>query len=256
MKHTNKYGLPEAFVRAVTNDPYTRGGADFSVTELLKPSRASALERRHAHELEEDVINRVYSLLGQSVHGILERGAREGIDIVEKRYFMKVEVDGETYTLSGQIDHLAQDTGTLSDWKVTKAYAFSKKGGRGKKPEWVAQLNMQLELLRQNGLDARELQIVGILRDWDKRKIGDASGYPETEIIAAPIPIWEREKTLAFIKARVKAHVDARQKLPQCTTAETWAGNRCKAYCPAAKFCDQYKQMLKTGLVKSEDEIA
>ena len=34
---TNEHGAPEAFVRAIQNDPYTKDGADFSVTELIKP---------------------------------------------------------------------------------------------------------------------------------------------------------------------------------------------------------------------------
>ena len=34
---TNEYGAPDAFVKAIEGDPYTKGDADFSATELLKP---------------------------------------------------------------------------------------------------------------------------------------------------------------------------------------------------------------------------
>lgn len=244
MKITNKYGLPDAFVRAVTNDPYEKGESDFSVTGLLAPARQKALLQIHDDVVEEDAVDRVWSVLGQGTHHILQRAARPGIDLVEQRFFAKF---GET-TISGQIDLLEQDTGTLSDYKVTKAFAFSKKAGT--KFEWVAQLNMQLELLRRNGLDARALQIVGILRDFDKKKMSD----PALEVVVLEIPIWTREKTIALIEERIKAHLSAKEQLPECTTKETWAGRRCSGWCPVSKFCEQFKQMQTTGLVQTKKE--
>jgi hypothetical protein len=245
MKITNKFGLPEAYVRAVKNDPYEKGESQFSVTGLLAPPRQKALLDQYQDLVEEDAIDRVWSLLGQGTHHILQRAARPGIDIVEQRYFATFN----GVIVSGQIDLLEQDTGTLSDWKVTKAFAFSKKGGSGLKPEWVAQLNMQLELLRQNGLDARSLQIVGILKDFDKKRMND----PALEIVVVDIPIWEREKTVSFINERIKAHLDALKSLPECTTKETWAGRRCQGWCAVKDHCDQYKQMQKTGLVQTKE---
>jgi len=249
MKLTNNSGLPEAFVRAVKNDPYSKGDADFSVTELLKPPRARALEIKYKDEIIEDARDRVWAVLGQSVHYILMQSARDG-DIVERRFsseFLGMKV-------AGQIDLLETDTKTLSDWKVTKAYPFTKKGGSGLKDEWVAQLNMQLELLRGNGLDATRLQIVGILKDFDeaKTKVGSKRfelGYPKAEIVAVEMPMWDRERTQAFIKQRVRAHHTAARELPLCGAEETWGGRRCARYCPASAFCDQYQSALKTGIL-------
>lgn len=246
MRYTNTLGLPQALVSAIINDPYSKGDADFSVTELLKPPRARALEVKYYSELEVDASSRIWALLGQTVHAILERGAGEK-DLVEKRFkatFLKS-------TLSGQIDLLS--SGKLYDYKVTKAYPFSTKGGKGQKPEWIAQLNMQLELLRSNGLDAQSLHIVGILRDHDKRCLDPSNhrnfmaGYPKAEVVIADIPIWPRETTQAFIEHRIKAHTMARLALPQCEVEETWAGRRCASYCDVSAFCDQYKTALKTG---------
>ena len=39
---TNVLNLPEAIVRAVTRDTYSKGQAEFSVTELLLPPRVRA----------------------------------------------------------------------------------------------------------------------------------------------------------------------------------------------------------------------
>lgn len=251
MKITNKTNLPEAIVRAVTNDSYNRGEADFSVTQLLSPPRAEALKETYKDQIEEDASGRIFSLLGQATHVILERSARPGLDLVEERFFGKF---GE-YVLSGQVDLLETDSGVLSDFKVTKAYPFSNKGGKGQKPEWLQQLNMQLELLRMNGLDAKKIQIVGILRDWDKKcldpsnKMKYMAGYPLAEIVFVDIPIWTREEAQKFIHERIKAHVDAKKVLPLCSSSETWGGNRCKDYCSAAAFCEQYQKSKKTGLI-------
>lgn len=252
MKITNKFNLPESIVRAMKNDKYDKGNADFSVTGLLKPARAAALEGLHEDEISEDVSDRIFALLGQATHSVLERSARPEIDLVEKRYFATFN----GYVLSGQIDLLERDSGVLSDFKVTKAYPFTNKGGKGRKPDWDAQLNMQLELLRQNGLDAKKLQIIGILRDWDERctdpynKLKYMTGYPEAEIAAVEVPIWDRVKSQKFIEERIKVHVSARENLPLCSSSETWGGNRCKAYCSAAPFCLQFIEGKKTGIIE------
>lgn len=253
MKYTNKLLLPEALFRAISNDPYSKGDSDFSVTELLKPPRAKALEIKHAEELVEDVSTRIWSLLGQTTHAILERGAAPG-DLIEQR-FSSIFLGK---TLSGQIDLLSSD-GTLYDYKVVKTYPFTVKGGSGQKPEWIAQLNMQLELLRLNGKDAKSLKIVGILRDYDKRCLDTGNhkyfmaGYPKSEIALIDIPLWDRDKTKKFINDRIQAHLNARLELPQCTPAETWGGNLCKGYCQVSRFCEQYQGALKTGRMTSDD---
>lgn len=253
---TNRYGFPEAIVRAMRNDKYDKAGSDFSATELLKPARARALSVLHADQIEEDVSDKVYALLGQATHSILERAARSE-DLVEQRFFgtfMDV-------TVSAQIDLLEHDTQILSDWKVTKAYPFTTKGGLGQKPEWIQQLNIGLELLRMNGLDAKGLQIIGIIRDFDQRCLDMSSrqfmaGYPKSEIVSIDIPIWPREQTLAFISSRVSAHVDAMEKLPSCSVEETWGGRRCARYCNVNKFCDQYQTAKQTGILQKERQDA
>lgn len=257
-KMTNKYNLPQAFVRAIENDPYDKGDSQFSVTELIQPARIRALERQFESLIEEDVSERVFSLLGQSVHHILQRSAREGVDLVETRYF--ATFDG--IKVSGQIDLLSnvgQEDASLTDWKVTRAYPFTTKGGKGQKPDWAQQMNMQLELIRQNGLDAKHLFIVGILRDWAAKHLNPAfkmhymPGYPEAEVSVVRIPIMEREKIRDFILKRIEAHQKADQQLPLCTVEETWGGRRCKDYCRVSRFCTQYQQAQKTGLLEPQE---
>ncbi len=281
MKVTNRNAFPEALLRAVENDPYSKGDSEFSVTELLTPPRISALKRTHAAELEEDVEDRLYSLYGQIAHSILERSAHERV-ITEIRYFG--EVSGAR--VSAQVDTLDIERGRLSDWKFTTAWGF--KRGAGPKPEWVAQLNMQLELLRQNGLDATSLEIVGLIRDFSKMEARRNLDYPRLPVQRVSLPVWPRAKTIAYMSERIRMHRLARTTLPTCTSEDRWerptkyavmkrggkravklydteieaqthalsAPNlhvvfrpgesiRCSAYCAAAPFCSQH-QALKT----------
>ena len=252
MKYTNKYGLPEAFVRAVINDPYTNGGADFSATGLANPPRSTALIAEKFEEIEIDVTSRVASIIGQGSHSIAERAARPEIDLCEKRLFAKFEVDGKDYTVSGQVDLFETDTGNLMDWKTTKAYAFSKSAGSGKKPEWIEQLNICAELLRMNGHKPTKLTIIAMLKDFKLHEAG-TKGMPESEVLQVDLPMWESSKVIEHIENKIRAHVSAKTHLPQCSSKENWGGRRCGQWCDASSVCSQYQQALKTGIISIGD---
>lgn len=255
MKIVNTLGIPDAFVRAVRADPYTSGGSDFTATSLAAPARQTQLLKQFSDNIEVEAASRFAAILGQATHSILERAARPGIDIIEKRYFLNVEVDGVSYTISAQIDMFEQDSAILYDWKTTKAWAFSKKGGSGKKPEWVQQLNVARYIMTRQEIPfvVKELRIIGLLKDFDQRQAGK-SGYPETEIVEASLPIWSDEKAASYIETRIRAHVAAKSVLPLCTKAETWNGRRCSQWCDASKVCLQYREAIKTGLWPKETE--
>lgn len=283
MNLTNRSNLPDAILKAIRNDSYSKGESDYSVTELLQPPRVSALKRKHKHEIEEDAEDLIYRLYGQIAHGILER-ANEN-DLVEKRFFGKFQ--GKI--ISAQIDTLSLKNKILTDYKFSTVWKF--KLNMPPDPAWEAQLNVQLELLRQNGYDAEKLQIVGLIRDYRIREARDfVATYPKSPIVIVPIEIWPREKTVSFINMRVQAHIDAEIMLPQCTHDERWAkpdiwavvkggravpgglqfsreaavemsshipgtkvelrpseSIRCMNYCSVNKFCDQYLSTIKRG---------
>src|SRR3990167_32938 len=235
MKVTNNSGLPDALVAAIEADGYTKGDADFSITELLSPPRIASLKAKHKDDIIEDAEDRLWSLYGQIAHSILERANRKGI--AEKRYF--ANIGGAR--ISGQIDTLDLDGGTLSDWKFVTSYKFKK--NQGVPPEWEAQLNYQLELFRHNGLDAKALQIVGLLRDFSKMEAKRDFDYPQAPVVIMPIPMWPREKTWAHMTQRITAHKEARESLPLCSDDDRWA--RPTVY--AVKKKDQKKAVRLYG---------
>lgn len=253
MKYTNKYNLPHVFVRAVVNDPYSKGHSDFSATGLANPPRATALIEAHKDKLEVDVSTRVASIIGQGAHSVAERAARPEIDMCEERIFATFKVDGRDFIVSAQLDLYERDSGTLFDWKTTKAYAFSKKAGNGKKPEWIDQLNIGAEILRRNGETPRALTIIAMLKDWSQREAG-SGGMPASEVVAVDLPLWESSRAVAHIEERIRLHVAAKESLPLCGPKEHWSGRRCPSWCDAASVCSQFQESLKTGILTKKDE--
>lgn len=230
MKYTNIYGLPSSIVNAITNDPYDKGSADFSATELLKPPQITHLYKIHEDKLSTDVSDEVWKLLGSGVHAILERAHEGGDDVViEERLF--ADMDG--YTISGAMD--LRDRHRITDYKVTASYKIQK----GDFEEWEKQLNIYAWLARQNGFDEiNELEIVAMLRDWKKSRKWDRE-YPDAPIVRIPIVKWLPEKQEEFIRERIALHTaDTPQ---ECSKEETWNGIRCRDWCPVSEFCPQYK---------------
>lgn len=240
MRYTNKLNLPASVVRAITNDGYSKGESDFSVTELLKPSRQWALQKQHEAEIVEDISDRLWALYGKMGHKLFEDQAVKN-ELVETRFFVNIDKS----IVSAQIDNLCLESGTLSDYKFTSSWGFM--ANRPPKAEWVAQLNMQRFILSVNGHSAQTMQIIGLLRDWQIREADKNADYPQTPICVMPIPIWSLADTKAYISERVKSHKAALEKLPDCTLDDLWFRKgkftRCESYCAVSKFCSQFNQL-------------
>lgn len=235
MQFTNRYKLPAAIVSAVTNDPYTKGDSDFSITELLKPSRQWALQKQFKDKIVEDVADRLWALYGQVAHLILERA--NVIDIAEKRF--SAIVDGKK--ISGQIDSLSIEDDILSDYKFSSAWNFRTTKA---KPEHIAQLNMQRYILNKNGIYPQKLQIIGLLRDFSLTKSEKELTYPKSPVVIQPIPMWSADEIEVFMKDRIRSHTKAIEELPQCSKEDLWGGKRCQSYCSVSSFCSQYNKKI------------
>lgn len=228
MKLTNHAKLPETIVRAVENDPYDSQGSDISVTRLIAPPRVRVLEQRHWDELEEDVSDKIFTLIGSSVHHIIERAVTDD-DISERRLF--VDIDG--WKLSGQFDLLTA-SGDLIDFKVTSAWSALEALEKGKS-DWERQLNVldwlirwnDTELRNKNGkeLAVKKMYIMAILRDWSKMKVMTSDNYPRKQVVMIPINKWTPEEQDKYVKQRIRLHQLAEiqgEDLMLCTPEERW----------------------------------
>ena len=221
MKITNKLGLPSALVAAVANDPYDPGSCDITVTRLISPPRKVALEAQHSKELTEDVSDRLWSLFGQAVHHILERADQEAI--TEER----LSIERQGWKISGKFDRLVLTDGVLQEYKVTTA-SNARNGGR---EEWSAQLNVLGTILRENGIPVNRLEVIMIIRDWNRHLVSKSSDYPAQQALKLELPLWSEEECECYIDERIRLHQSARKVLPLCTPEERWASPDTWALC-------------------------
>jgi hypothetical protein len=220
MRITNRLDFPDALVRAVANDGYSRGDSDLTATEVPSPPRLVALRRRYEAELSEDVAERIWSLFGQVTHGILERAGSPNA-LVEERLFTTVR----GWKVSGQLDHytLSED-GRLDDWKVSSTWS-AKNGG---KADWIAQANILALLLREHGFPVQQARVILICRDWRKNEALRYSDYPQSQVIAMPMLLWPATEQSRYLDERVRLHQEARaalandEALPHCSPSDRW----------------------------------
>ena len=277
MKLTNNHDLPEAIVAAIMNDSYTKGDADISVTELLTPPQLRQLKLKHYEELTEDVSDRIWSLLGQSVHTIIERA---GLNLTNVLSEVTVNSEYGGWKLKGQIDNVVLSDSHLFDFKVTSAWKV--KGGIVP-PEWEQQTNIYRRLLaKEKGLSISRMSVIAVLRDWSRNEAGRSPDYPQAQVKMLDVRLWSEEEADAFINERVAMH---QAEVPAlCTEADRWTkpekwavmkrGNvravklfddvieaqllahtasnlylehrpgeavRCQSWCPVSQFCQQWR---------------
>lgn len=277
MKLTNHLNLPEPFYQAVLNDKYSRGDAHYSASDLIRPPRITILSRRHWDEIEEDVSERIWSLLGKSVHAILEAAEPDNA-LIEERLFCKV--GGRTISGASDLYH----DGTISDYKVTSVWT---KLFGSRIEQWTQQLNVYAFLFDFIGFPVNALRIICIYRDWSSSQTLKNHRLPQLPVEVIHIPLWSATEQERFIQGRVESLKAAEKspddKLPACSYDDMWgkpttyavmksgrrsairvceteiqAGKyandnpgafiqvrpgertRCEKYCSVAKYCNQF----------------
>ena len=221
MKITNKFNVPETLVALATRDYYTKGKSDYSVTEIISPPRIQRLRREHFEEIEQDVSDMLWMLLGTALHVVAERSEVSGHTNEER---LSVAIDG--IILSGAIDLQKDDADgiTITDYKFTSAWALM-----NDKPEWEQQQNIYKYLVeRVKKKPVKGLKICALIRDWSRRDAQNKADYPQAPIQVIDIPMWTFDRTEHFIKERVEMHRDSKvnadwgEELPLCSEEERW----------------------------------
>lgn len=252
MRITNRPGLSDCWVAAVKKDEHSHMG-DRSMTECLQPVRIYQLKKRHWDNLVEDVSERIWSLLGDAAHVVLERAStsdaiteqRFNVDVagfkmsvcpdrVEKlpiekcRKYWNDSITEPTFACG----HFEYPTGTqlyaLRDFKISQVYARNMliKGSKG---EWRWQVNGYAWALRKTGFPVVEASIEILMKDWDwmEANIKKTYDYPPFQAESIPIDLFNDEEVEAFLTARITEHMQTDalpdDELPFCTEEERWA---------------------------------
>lgn len=221
MRIINKHNVPETLVSLASRNYYSKGGADYSVTEIISPPRIQRLRAKHWDDMEQDVSDMLWQLLGSALHVVAERGTHPDY-ITEER--LNAEIDG--VRLSGAIDiQKVTPSGILiTDYKFTSAWAL-----RQDKPEWEAQQNIYAWLVNKSKCKpVVGVQICALIRDWSRREASAKPDYPQAPIQVLDLPLWPLERTEHYLRERIDLHRNSKvaadwgDDLPPCTDDERW----------------------------------
>lgn len=206
MKITNKFGLPKVMFD-VLSKVYPQKPNRLSVTRLIDSPYLNKLLMKHWDELEEDVSDRLWALLGKSVHYVLEKGADLNSFAEEK-----LEIQMGDITIVGVTDNYHEKI--ISDYKVTSVWHWILGDGK----DYENQLNCNAWLWRKKGFEVTGLVVHAILRDWQRSKTGE--DYPPIPFATRQIPLWTFEKQEEYITNRIMFHLQI-DPMP-CTPEERW----------------------------------
>ena len=214
MKITNNLNLPSALLRAA--ESHEHYGADYSATQLLRSPRHLWLSRRH--ETTEDLSGMIWAVFGTALHQIIASG--EGAKEFAESYLEQKVGD---VTVSGTVDLYDFEEKKISDWKSTSVYSIIY-GSRNE--DWEQQLNIYAWLMRSHGFQVEKLEIVAILRDWQRSKAKFDPSYPQTQVVKIDIPLWHQADAQYFVESQVaelEKHKDTPDaSLPLCSDEYRW----------------------------------
>jgi hypothetical protein len=173
-------------------------------------------------EIESDVSDFYYRILGSAVHKVCEEACKDKFGIVsEQRVFMPKEWFG--IEISGRIDYIDFLTSTIADIKTSSAAIY----GRGVKDEWTYQANIYRYMVwRIYGWTADNLAIYPLYRDWTGGK-AQLRDYPSSPYDNFNLPVWTMDETFDFITKCVADH--GQEVTRFCTDEERWKTEDCYA---------------------------
>lgn len=213
---TNKYNLPEPFVKVVRESIYQKSDA-YSATELLNPVRLIILQRRYADELEADVSEYIPQILGTGVHEAFERV--DTIDDTEQRLEYKLS---SGVKISGKYDRV--DNFVLMDYKTTTVAKVM----RNDFEDYKKQALIYAWLRYKNNLHTARAEFYVIMKDWSKMRQVNDSNYPKTALYIwthdiIPEDIVAIEQFITRKVAVIEQYKDTPDdRLPLCDEADRW----------------------------------
>lgn len=222
MKITNKHNVPVEVINFLNRNEYNAGDSNITVSRLIGSPRRSILRKQHWGDIEVDIASQIPSLLGTALHKIFEEGSeKEDTHISEERVFVKVK----GWIVSGQIDtQIVNDKITIRDYKSTSAWAVMHE-----KVEWEQQTNLYAYLVEKSkGKEVEGVEIVALVRDWNRREAERNPDYPQCMIVTLKPPLWSMEERERYLLERLDLHATAETNqitgddIGKCSPEEQW----------------------------------
>ena len=218
MNITNNNNLPEPIVNAIKNHNHI--GGDYSASMLYQSPRMVQLKKRNKNKITKDASEMVWALFGTALHNIVEKGAGKN-DMSEQ--YLSTEILGKS--LTGTADLLTENndgTYTITDYKTLSVWSIIYMSSV---EEWEKQLNTYAFLFTKAGFNISKIQIVGLMRDWQKSK-AITENYPKSQIQVIDVKLWNEIDQETYIIERIslfESHNETdSNNLPYCTKKELW----------------------------------
>ena len=214
----NELGLPQAFINALNLEKHNEKGC-YSATTLLKGACETILADRHFDEIEIDVADCVWQIWGTAVHLIFEKAGIEGF--TEEKFSVPVS----NSKVTGRVDLYDLENETIYDWKTASTWKVQFNDFS----DWDKQGLIYAWLMKQNGLNVKEVKFVALLKDHSKSKARKDMEYPQKPVVVHTVQVTEEalKEIEAFINLKVRqfevAETLVDEKLTPCTKEERWA---------------------------------
>ena len=218
MKVTNKLGLPQAIVDAVSVERHNQKGS-YSATTLLKSETETLLTNRHFDEIEVDASDSVWQIWGTAVHSIFEKQKDNSF----KEEFFSVKVSNSTVT--GRVDNYDLENEILADFKTCAVWKIIYNDF----DDWYKQGMIYSWLMKQNGLNVKKCKFIALIKDHSKSKAMIDASYPQSPIYVYEFDVTENalSEIEVFIKDKI-AKLEENENTPDnelkgCNKEERWA---------------------------------
>ena len=157
MKVTNKLGLPQAFVDAVSVERHNQKGC-YSATTLLHGVCETILTERHYDELEVDASDSVWAVFGTAVHSIMEK---QNTNTIKEEFY---SVDVLNSKVTGRVDSYDPETKTLHDFKTASVWKVQFEDFE----DWRKQGLIYAWLMGKCGAEVKRCEFIALLKDHSK----------------------------------------------------------------------------------------
>jgi len=240
---TNRHGLPQAFVDAVTKNLHEYVPGRYSVTEILNPVQEILLTREHCNQIQRDASEFIPQVFGSALHDYLARLDASGQS--EQRLSVVVR-DG--FVLSGQYDLFDAETLTLTDYKTASVWKVVHEDYE----DYRRQGLMYAWLLHCAGKHVERCVFHIFLKDWSDAESERHADYPPEGIVTYAFQVTASglREIEQFIHDRADA-LTSRTML-SCTASERWnTGDKFAAMKngrkTAVRVCDSMAEAQAVG---------
>ena len=170
MKVTNKLGLPQAFVDAVSVERHNQKGS-YSATTLLKGACEVMLLERHYDEIEVDASDSIWAVWGTAVHSIFEK---QNTNTIKEELY---SVDVLNSKVTGRVDSYDPETKILHDFKTASCYKVIYQDF----DDWKKQGLIYAWLMGKCGIEVKKCEFIALLKDHSKSKAKVDASYPQSQ---------------------------------------------------------------------------